>query len=67
LQYIEDSSVLQKIHQAICDKKYVLVHCHAGSQRSCANDLRDSFVVSRYLTPRLQLRFRLGFHWWHAI
>jgi protein-tyrosine phosphatase len=48
LQYIEDSSVLQKIHQAICDKKYVLVHCHAGSQRSCA-------LVACYLIQYCQM------------
>lgn len=36
LKYMEDTSVLERIHWAISHKKNVLVHCRMGSQRSCA-------------------------------
>ena len=42
LQFIEDNSILEKIHSTIVGGKSVLVHCKAGAQRSCA-------VVALYL------------------
>ena len=42
LQLMKEKNVLEKIHECITNKKPVLVHCHAGMQRSCA-------VVACYL------------------
>ncbi len=37
LQHMEMRHVLEAIHECLEDKNhYVLVHCHAGRQRSCA-------------------------------
>ena len=33
---INDTNVLERIHYGLFHKKPVLVHCYAGSQRSCA-------------------------------
>lgn len=42
VKQVRESRVLEKIHQSLFDNKGVLVHCHAGMQRSCA-------VVAFYL------------------
>ena len=36
LKYIDQTKVLEKIHFCRMSSKAVLVHCHAGMQRSCA-------------------------------
>jgi protein-tyrosine phosphatase len=41
-EFIEETQVLDKIHDALQKSNKVLVHCFAGSQRSCA-------VVACYL------------------
>jgi hypothetical protein len=48
LRYVKEYDVLQIIHQARLDGKNVLVHCHAGMQRSCA-------VVAMYLIKYYKL------------
>ena len=56
LQYIEETEVLQKIHQAIHDDKKVLVHCHAGSQRSCA--LVVCYLIQYHrMTPSIAINY----------
>jgi protein-tyrosine phosphatase len=42
LIHVKNTGVLEKIHLSIIKKQNVLVHCHAGMQRSCA-------VVGMYL------------------
>jgi len=42
LASISSSHVLEKIHHMVLSKRNVLVHCHAGMQRSCT-------VVAMYL------------------
>ena len=56
LDYMKNTIVLEQIHHYITKKNNVLVHCHAGMQRSCA-------VVGMYLmkyhrmTPEQVLQF----------
>ncbi len=42
LNILDETNVLEEIHTSIKNKKYVLVHCLMGQQRSCA-------VVACYL------------------
>ncbi len=42
LSFLDQTNVLEEIHKSIQNKKYVLVHCLMGQQRSCA-------VVACYL------------------
>lgn len=56
LDHVRNTNVLEQIHRFITKKHNVLVHCHAGMQRSCA-------VVGMYLmkyhgmTPEQVLQF----------
>lgn len=36
LKLLDETNVLEKIHNSINNKEPVLVHCYAGQQRSCA-------------------------------
>jgi dual specificity MAP kinase phosphatase len=35
-KYMEETKILDKIHNEVINKLPVLVHCYAGSQRSCS-------------------------------
>jgi protein-tyrosine phosphatase len=48
LKYVKEFNVLNIIHESRLQGKTVLVHCHAGMQRSCA-------VVALYLIQYYKL------------
>ena len=56
LKYIHETKVLEKIHFCRMSNKAVLVHCHAGVQRSCA-------IIACYLMKyyKMQLNDAIAF------
>ena len=56
LKYIESTKVLEKIHECRMASKPVLVHCHAGIQRSAT--IVACYLMKYYkITPEEAIRF----------
>ena len=56
LKMINDTRVLEKIHNSLKQNKPVLVHCFAGMQRSCA--LVACYLIKYYdFTPKTAIDF----------
>jgi len=56
LKYIESTRVLEKIHECRMKSKPVLVHCHAGIQRSAA--IIACYIIKYYkMTPKEAIHF----------
>ena len=56
LKMINETQVLEKIHNALQNNKPVLVHCFAGMQRSCA--LVACYLIKYYdFTPKIAIDF----------
>lgn len=62
LSFINDTHILEKIHRYVLLKRNVLIHCHAGMQRSCAvaamylmkyHDLTPEKVIQLLPTRRI--------------
>jgi protein-tyrosine phosphatase len=56
LQLMERTQILDKIHECLIHNKPVLVHCHAGMQRSCA--LVACYLMKyNYMDPVAAIQF----------
>lgn len=56
LKYMESTKVLEKIHECRMASKPVLVHCHAGIQRSAT--IVACYLIKYYkITPEEAIRF----------
>lgn len=75
LRHMEETHVLEKIQDTIQRGKPVLVHCYAGTQRSCAvvacyliryHGMKPMNVVT-YISSKRPEAFEEGVHFLHAI
>jgi protein tyrosine/serine phosphatase len=56
MNYIIKTNVLEKIHTCRMNKQHVLIHCHAGMQRSAA--VLACYLIRFYkMTPEEAIRF----------
>jgi protein-tyrosine phosphatase len=53
---MKEKNVLEKIYEHVSNKKPVLVHCHAGMQRSCAV-VACYLIKYNYMEPTSAIQF----------